>query len=139
MDNKSGKNQPTISSIVCKNAPFLCTLARTKSARKRHRLLRLCTSEQLLALAEVCLNIVKSKFKLTTRQKSRLMPYAHFVRRLSKARSERGARKVLIQKGAGAGAAATGLFAALLTPILLALSRGSAPADRIKDQISSDN
>ncbi|CAK5044254.1 unnamed protein product [Meloidogyne enterolobii] len=54
---------------------------------------------------------------LTPRQKNRLMPYACFVRKVSRARSERGARLAL-QKGNGIGA-----FAALLTPILIELAR----------------
>jgi len=47
------------------------------------------------------------------------LPYADFVRRLSRARSERGARKLVVQTGSGIGA----LFPALLTPILIELAR----------------
>ncbi|KAL3087404.1 hypothetical protein niasHT_029398 [Heterodera trifolii] len=47
------------------------------------------TSEQLLALVEICLNLVASRFRLTSRQKRRLMPYVETVRRMSRARSER--------------------------------------------------
>ncbi|KAL3107679.1 hypothetical protein niasHT_018812 [Heterodera trifolii] len=41
------------------------------------------------------------------------------VRRLGRARSERGARRVIVQKGAGVG----GLFAALLTPVLIEVAK----------------
>uniref|UniRef100_A0A914IH82 AAA+ ATPase domain-containing protein n=1 Tax=Globodera rostochiensis TaxID=31243 RepID=A0A914IH82_GLORO len=62
----------------------------TRSAKKRTKMLRDANAEQLLSLVEICLNIVATRFTLTTRQKKRLMPYADFVRRMSRARSERG-------------------------------------------------
>ncbi|KAF7636007.1 hypothetical protein Mgra_00004588 [Meloidogyne graminicola] len=58
------------------------------------------------------------RFRLTTRQKKRLIPYAEFVRHMSRVRSERGARHVLTQKGGGVG-----VFAALLTPVLLEMAK----------------
>lgn len=108
-----------VSQVVSDNTHFLRSLARTKSSRKRKRILKHAGAEQLLALVEICLNILCSRFKLTTRQKKRLLPYADFVRRLARKRTERGARKILVQKGSGVG----GLFAALLTPILVDLAR----------------
>lgn len=114
MDSKIGP-------IVVDNFDFLKALARTKSARKRKRLLKKAGTNQLLAIAEICLNIVCSRFKLTTRQKKRLVPYADFVRRVSRLRSERGARKLIVQKGSGIG----GVFAALITPVLLELARNA--------------
>uniref|UniRef100_A0A1I8BNC9 Uncharacterized protein n=1 Tax=Meloidogyne hapla TaxID=6305 RepID=A0A1I8BNC9_MELHA len=108
-----------VSQLVKENIDFLQKLARTKSQRKVRRLLRLANSQHLLTLAEICLNIVKSRFNLSTRQKKRLLPYVDFVRRMSRARSERGARKILNQKGSGFG----GVFAALITPILIELAR----------------
>lgn len=114
--------QPKISEIVTRNSTFLHSLARTKSFRKRRRLLKNADANQLLSLVEICLNILCSRFKLTTRQKKRLMPYADFVRRLARKRTERGARKILVQKGSGLG----GVFAALLTPVLIELARSFA-------------
>ena len=109
-----------VSNLVKENIEFLRKLARTKSQQKTRRLLRVANSQHLLSLAEICLNIVKSRFNLSTRQKKRLLPYVDFVRRMSRARSERGARKILIQKGSGFG---VGAFAALITPILIELAR----------------
>lgn len=106
-----------ISNLIRENSSFLNTLCHTKSQSKIRRLLRLASTSQLLTLVEICLNIVKSRFILTTRQKKRLMPYACFVRGVSRARSTRGAKHAL-QKGNGIGA-----FAALLTPILIELAR----------------
>jgi len=107
-----------VNQLISENLKFLHLLSKTKSRRKRKRLLKLSNSEQLLALAEICLNIVKERFKLTTRQKKRLLPHAEFVRSLSRVRSERGARHVINQKGDGVG-----VFAALLTPVLIEMAR----------------
>jgi hypothetical protein len=121
MDAKSfAQKSSKISPVVIENKEFLSRLARIKSEKKRRAFLKTASTGELLAIAEICLNIVKSRYPLTTRQKKRLLPYADFVRRLSRARSEQGARKVLVQQGSGAGS----VFAALLTPILIELARG---------------
>lgn len=116
----SKQRQVKISQTVCDSKPFLCALTHTKSIRKRKRLLRKATTNQLLAIAEICLNIVQSRFQLTTRQKKRLLPYANFVRRMSRVRSERGARQLLYNQ---TGEGLPGLFAALITPILVELAQ----------------
>jgi len=108
-----------VSQLVCENKDFLRLLAHTKSERKTKRILRHATINQLLAIVEICLNILKSRFKLTTRQKNRLIPHVDFIRHMSRTRSERGARKVLRQKGGGGAS----VFAALLTPVLIELAR----------------
>lgn len=111
--------QPQISPLVYENSQFLKILSRIKSSKKLRQHLKQASSSQLLAIVEICLNIVCSRFRLTPRQKNRLLPFADYVRRMSRLRSERGARKFIIQKGAGP----TGLFAALLTPILIELAK----------------
>jgi len=113
------KSRCNISPLILENGKFLSLLSKTKSEKKRRRMLKLANSQNLLAIAEICLNIVKARYKLTTRQRKRLLPYAGFVRQMSRARSEKGARKLLIQKGSGVG----GVLAALLTPILIELGR----------------
>ncbi|KAL3081237.1 hypothetical protein niasHS_012649 [Heterodera schachtii] len=50
------------------------------------KLIGKANSEQLLALVEICLNLVASRFRLSTRQKNRLMPHVDTVRRISRAR-----------------------------------------------------
>lgn len=108
------------SPIVFENSKFLKSLAKTKSNRKCRRILKNASAQQLLSLIEIALNIVRSHFKLTTRQKKRLLPHATFVRAMSRVRSERGARKLFYQKGNGLP---IGLFASLLTPILIDVAR----------------
>ena len=104
--------------LIYQNHNFLKSLARTKSINKRNKICKNATTEQLLCLVEICLNIVKSRFKLTTRQKKRLLPYADYIRRLSRSRTENTAKR-LIQKGGGLGH----IFSALLTPIILETSK----------------
>jgi len=113
------KNQCNISPLIIDNGKFLNLLAKTRSDKKRRRILKQANSQQLLSIAEICLNIVKRRYKLTTRQRKRLLPYAEFVRRMSRARTEKGARKIISQKGSGVG----GVLAALLTPILIELGK----------------
>jgi hypothetical protein len=86
-----------------------------KSEKSLRQLLKKANTQELLAICEICLNIVSSIITLTKRQRKQLLPYADYVRRISRIKTERGARKFIIQKGTGAG---THFFAALLAPIL---------------------
>lgn len=112
--------QPQIGKLIYENSNFLCKLSKTKSIPKCRSLLRNASSDQLLSLIEIALNIVTSHFKLTTRQRNRLLPYANFVRCMSRIRSERGARHLFYQKGNGFP---IGLLASLVTPVLVELAR----------------
>jgi len=109
-----------IGQIVKDNFPFLKQLARTRSVRRRKNILSNATSEQLLSLVEICLNIVRNSFPLTRRQKYRILPFAGFVRRAARLRTERGARHTVVQQGSGLP---IGLFPALLTPIIIELTK----------------
>ena len=102
---------------ICNNIAFLTKLARSRSERKQRHLLKRATSQELLAIVESALNIVKSRFNLTTRQRHRIIPYTGYIRKLSRVRSESGAKR-LIQKGNGIGA-----LAAFLTPIIIEVFR----------------
>jgi hypothetical protein len=109
-----------ISQVVRDSYPFLRQLAKTKSHQKRKRLLRRATTSDLLSITEICLNIIRNRFRLTTRQRQRMLPYADFIRRVGRARTERGAHKLIVQKGNGLPIA---IFSALLTPIITELAR----------------
>ena len=100
-----------IGDSVCRNLNFLKSL-KTKSVKKQRRVLRLATSEELFTLIEIALNIIKARFPLSTWQRKRLIPYATFVRKLSRTRSYNGARN-LLQKGAGVG------LISLISPIII--------------------
>jgi len=110
-------NGPKFGPLIYDNIEFLKSLAKTKSVNKRKKILQQSTTSQLLSLVEICLNILKSRFTLTTRQKKRILPYADFVRKLSRVRSERAAKNI-VQKGSGLS-----VYPALLTPIILEVVR----------------
>ena len=107
------KTKIRIGENICNNIEFLKKLSRSKSEIKRRSILKTATNCEILSLVESALNIVKGRFCLTTRQKTRIDPYKNFVRKLARTRSERGARK-LVQKGGGIGA-----FAPFLIPIIV--------------------
>lgn len=105
-----------IPNFICTNLGFLRALSRTKSEHKKRQILKLATTDQILSIIEICLNIVRNRYvRLSGRQKSRLLPFVDMVRRISRSRSERGARRLLVQKGAGI----PGFYTALLTPIII--------------------
>ena len=74
------------------------------------------SDDQLLAMVEVALNILKSRFPLKPAQKRRLIPLAAEVRRLSRARSAKTARQI-VQIGGNP------LLSALLVPVVLEVGR----------------
>lgn len=113
------KPNAKINPLVCQNYHFLKTLAKTKSKEKRNKLLKNLTTEQLLVITEICLNIVKSRFELKTKQKKRMLPFADIIRKIARARSEKTARR-LVQKGNGISPF---IFSALLSPIISEISK----------------
>ena len=104
--------QSNVHQNIYNNINFLKTLSKTKSDVKRKRLLQNATTLELLAIVETALNIVKSRFKLTTRQRNKILPHVSYLRQLSRIRSEKSARK-LVQKGSGIA------LSAILTPIVI--------------------
>ena len=98
---------------IINNYSFLRKISKTKSSNKQKKLLNLATNLELFSIIEVAHNILKGRFNLTKRQKTRLAPHIDAVRKIGRARTERGARKVL-QRGGGIGA-----LAAILTPIII--------------------
>lgn len=109
------KQLQTVGPLILQNFGFLRKIARTKSDKKLRKLLNGATRDQLLALVETSSNILKG-FRLTQRQRQRLLPFAPTIRKLSRVRSERGARKIVQQTG---GAVPVAVFASLLAPVLV--------------------
>jgi hypothetical protein len=106
------KKRNIVGRKICDNIHFLKTLAKSKSERKRRKLLKKASTDELLSIVESALNIIKANFHLTTRQRRKILPHAEFVRQLARVRSEKGAKQI-IQRGDGAA------FAAILVPILI--------------------
>ncbi|KAL3068649.1 hypothetical protein niasHT_038302 [Heterodera trifolii] len=80
---------------VVHNYDYLKKLGKTTSEKKRRHLLNSAGCEELLALVEICLNVLNGNFCLSNKQKQRLAPFAKDIRQLARVRSERGARKLL--------------------------------------------
>lgn len=97
---------------ISKNSEYLKQFSKTKSSRKRQRLLQEADREKLLAIVEICSNILKGNIPLNARQRRRLAASADFYRGIARARSEKTARH-RIQTGGQLGA-----LAAIVAPIL---------------------
>ena len=110
--------QKIIGQRVLEHFNFLQKLAKTKSEGRRCNYLKGASSDQLLSIVEIAKNLVNSNFPLTGRQKNRLLPYANCIRKLSRARSERGTKRLILQKGDGLG-----FIPALLAPIIVEAAR----------------
>ena len=112
------KRQRFIGQRVLEHFNFLQKLAKTKSEGRRCNYLKGASSDQLLTIVEIAKNLINSNFPLTGRQKNRLLPYANCIRKLSRARSERGTKRLILQKGGGLG-----FIPALLAPIIIEAAR----------------
>lgn len=99
--------------IVVRNISFLRRLAKTKSDKIRRQLLENATADQLLAIVEICTNILKFRVQLRAQQRRKLALHAPIVRQLSRARSEKTARRIL-QTGSG------NMLGPLILPVLSA-------------------
>ena len=98
------------------NYEFLNKLSKTKSDRKKHSLLLQASPDQILSIVEICANILRSNFVLTTRQKKRLAQYADYYRAIARSRTEGTARNRIQQGGQLA-------IATLLAPVLSAVAQ----------------
>lgn len=103
---------------IVKNLNFLKLLAKTKSPAKRSKTLQSASVDEILSIVEVCYNILKSRFQLTSRQRYRILPHVEFVRCLGRARSEKRARSI-IQRGSGM----SGAVSSILIPVVAELIR----------------
>jgi hypothetical protein len=125
-------NRP-VGPSVYRNYQFLKTLGATKSEKKRQNLLKNASRDELLSIVEAAHNLLaidpkthKPRYHLTSRQLSRLVPFAETVRKISKTRSESGARRQ-IQRGGAIGA-----LLPLLAPVLVEVAR-SIISSAVKD------
>lgn len=98
--------------IVYDNLDWLKRAARIRSIQKRNTLIEAANSDQILAILECAINVLKGRAKFTSRQKQRLIAHADFLRKLARKRSERQTKRFIIQQGQGA------VLPALLIPII---------------------
>lgn len=100
---------------VLENYDFLKRLSKIRSEKKKDRVLASASCEELLTIIEIAANILKGAFCLSARQKQKLLPFADYIRKLGRARTEKSARNLLInQKGGNAA-----IIGSLLAPIVV--------------------
>ena len=103
-----------MSAVVRRALPLLKTLVDAKPKLKK-AIIKYASPDLVMAISEIILNMLKGIIKLTPQQKQRFSRYKKEFRSLAKKNvSVNKKRKILIQKGAGAGIAA-------LLPIAIAL------------------
>ena len=103
------------SPYIKENYLFLQKLAKTSSNKKKNALLLTATADQILAILEIIVNVLKFNFTLTRQQKRKLAKFADYYRSIARSRSEKGVRRRLQQGGSPA-------LAAILIPVLGALA-----------------
>lgn len=104
------------SPYIGENLKFLQKLAKTRSDPKKKALILKASSDQILAIVEICINILKSKFTLTPLQRKKLALYAEYYRKIARTRTEKSARK-RIQEGSGVA------LGAVLVPVLSVIAQ----------------
>ena len=100
------------SPYINENIDFLHRLSKTKSEKKKYTFIKHASSEQILAIVEICANILGARFELNKRQRRKLAQFADYYRAVARSRSEKTARH-RIQQGGQAVA-----LSAILAPIL---------------------
>lgn len=104
--------QCEVGECVLKNYPFLKTLAKTTSIKKKRNIIKNASPSEIATLSECCYNVTKGNFRLTPARVLKLKKHAKIIRKIADARNSQKAKKI-IQTGEGFP------FATLLVPILL--------------------
>ena len=99
-----------------RNAAYLKALKSARSAKKRMSLVNRANPNQIFAIMDAANNILNGNFPITSRQKSRMLPYRDTIRQLGRARTLDSARAVL-QNGNGC------FLPCLLAPIIQQVAR----------------
>ena len=103
-----------MSAVARRALPLLKTLVDAKPKLKK-AIIKYASPDLVMAISEIALNMLKGVIKLTPQQKQRLSRYKKEFRSLAKKNvSVDKKRKILVQKGGGAGLA-------LLLPLALSL------------------
>ena len=106
-----------MSVVVRRALPLLKTLVDAKPKLKK-AIIKYTSPDLVMAISEIALNMLKGIIKLTPQQKHRLSRYKKEFRSLAKKNvSVDKKRKLLVQKGGGAGLA-------LLLPLAISLLSG---------------
>jgi hypothetical protein len=116
------------SEYIKNNCEFLQRLAKTRSDSKKQKYISLADRDKLLAIVEICTNILKANFPLKQSQRKKLARNADYYRKISRARTEKSARH-RIQTGGSAIA-----LAAVLAPVLGSVAQYILDKTLLKEQ-----
>lgn len=109
-----------VSELIFRQSAFLKRLSTTKSHRVREQLLSNASEEQLLSIFEICINILRFRFRLLPQTRRRLAAHALLLRALSRARTPNRVRHLLRTSNGK-------IFKPLLTPVLRQLRLVAKP------------
>jgi len=118
---------------IKENSDFLRKVSKTKSEKNTLKYLKSANADQILAIVEICTNILKANFKLNTRQRRKLATFADYYRAIARSRTERTARH-RIQHGGQVGA-----LAAILAPVLGSLAQHILDKTLLKKVDNNEN
>lgn len=93
-------NEGIIGDRVIRNFGFLYKLAYCRNPHERFDMIQRARRDQLLAVIDICANVVHKDFKLTSQENKRVEKYWDLMVKLSRVRTPQGAIRV-IQKGEG--------------------------------------
>lgn len=99
------------------NKEFLNKLAKTRSQQKFIQIVRNANDEQLLAIVDICYNIIRGNLNLKNKNRKKLAGSGDYYRAISRSRSPKTAQ-TRIQTGGNPG-----LIAAIVAPVLGALAQ----------------
>ena len=112
-----------VSPLVHSKLDFLKKISKTLSSKKQKVIIQSADTEELLALVEISLNILRNRVPLRKSHFKKLASQADQIRRLSRARTPSTARRILLenssrlQNGRGIPAFAP-ILAGILIPII---------------------
>ena len=102
---------------IVENKDFLQNLSKTKSPKKIIKLIRNASDEQLLAIVEICYNILRGELQLKNHKRKSLSVYGDYFRTISRARTPKAAAN-RIQTGGNPA-----VIGAIIAPVLGALAQ----------------
>ena len=103
---------------VSKLKKHICLLQKLQKSRSlavRRQLLKQSSREVIICLIECIVNILHEKVPLKPSHRKKLVRHAKTIRTLAKVRSEKTARKLLVQKGGS-------ILPLILAPIITAFA-----------------
>lgn len=103
-------------SKAVKHKDFLSLLSKSRNKKRRNQLLSIATPSELLAISEICHNLLKGNLPLKNLQQKKLEKYKKVLRKLSQRKTNKDTKKRMLQRQQG------GFFSALLPVAISALS-----------------